>query len=319
MGRILEVESEGMFLKLYRGFAVVEQKGVEVGKVALDDLDGVILQGYGSSITQNLMVSLAERGVPIVVCNTKHIPVGLFWSLEAHHQCGRIARLQCEMKQPLRKQLWKQLIQQKIKNQVALLTALGKENLRLERLVRTVRSGDPENCEAQAAVLYWPLLFGSEFRRDREAEGINALLNYGYTVLRSGVVRAICTAGLLPVHGLHHHNRYNAMPLADDLMEPWRSLIDLAVYALVQQNRLELGREEKLFLVDALRWDLEGQAGLTPLIQAIQQQAVSLAQCAVGERSTLNLAQYPQVSELREVVEEKQCDNSADTESCGQW
>jgi CRISPR-associated protein Cas1 len=312
-GRVVEISGEGRFLKLYRGFLIVESRGEEVGRVPLDDIEAVLLNGYGATVTQNLMGELAARGLPLVICGTNHSPLGLMWGLDRHHQQGRISQAQAQMREPKRKQLWQQIVKEKIGNQAKVLKALGRGLARMERLSKEVLTGDRTNCEAQAAALYWPQLFGRGFVRNREEPGINALLNYGYTILRSTVSRAICCSGLLPVLPLHHHNRYNAMPLADDLMEPWRPLVDLAVFGLVESGEQELSSNNKKFLVEVLQWDLETEQGTTPLRRAIELLATSLAQCALEERVSLQIARYPSKEELFSVLDEA-CANSAGTE-----
>lgn len=303
-GRLLEIAGEGRTLKLYRGFLLVEQRGEELARIALDDLEAVIVGGYGSFLSQNILAELATRGVPVVLCNQKQSPIGILWGLDGHHQVGRISQQQAALKLPLKKRLWQQIVQAKIQNQAALLRAFNLNCAGVERLSKEVLVGDSMHCESRAAALYWPALFGVHFRRDREEPGINVLLNYGYTVLRASVSRAICAAGLLPVLSLQHHNRYNAMPLADDLMEPWRPLVDLAVYALAAAGRTALEGAEKKFLVEVLSWDMVGERGATPLRRAIQEQATSLAQTVLGDRERLLLAQLPNLEELYSVVEE---------------
>jgi len=159
----------------------------------------------------------------------------------------------------------------------------------LTALVTKVKSGDPENIEAQGAQRYWRLLFGDAFRRDQDGGGLNGLLNYGYTVLRAATARAVVAAGLHPSIGLHHSNDNNAMRLVDDVMEPFRPVIDLRVWHLRRNGDSEVTPETKRALVRTLYDDMQTDAGATPVMVCAQKLAVSLAQVYLGEREKLDL------------------------------
>jgi CRISPR-associated endonuclease cas1, NMENI subtype len=159
----------------------------------------------------------------------------------------------------------------------------------LNALVRKVRSGDPDNIEAQGARRYWGLLFGDGFKRDQKADGVNALLNYGYTILRATTARAVIAAGLHPSIGLHHSNDANAMRLVDDLMEPFRPMVDLKVRGLIRQGLFEVTPETKKALALVMCADMQTSAGATPIMVCTQRLAVSLAQVFLGERQELDL------------------------------
>ena len=159
----------------------------------------------------------------------------------------------------------------------------------LAQLARKVKSGDSSNAEAQGARQYWPLLMGDLFRRDQNADGLNALLNYGYTVLRAATARAVIAAGLHPSLGLHHSHDNNPMRLVDDLMEPFRPLIDWTVWRLEQQGFCVINVDTKRALVKSLYQDLQTDAGTSPVMVALQRLATSLAQVMVKERVQLDL------------------------------
>jgi CRISPR-associated protein Cas1 len=182
------------------------------------------------------------------------------------------------------------VVRAKLGHQAAVLEALGKPGAPLRALSKRVRSGDPDNLEAQGARRYWPLLFGEEFRRDREQQGINAMLNYGYTVLRAATARAVIAAGLHPTLGIHHQNEANSMRLVDDLMEPFRPYIDYTIWRLAQSTSdMELDRSAKTAIVRALFIELETDAGATPIQVCLQRLASSLAQVFTGEQAGLDL------------------------------
>lgn len=234
MERIVDIGTEGLHLSAHRGFLIASKDRDEVGRIALDDVHAVILHAHGCSWTGNLAAALAERGSPIVFCNTHHSPVAVTLPITGFHAQGGRMRAQWEAGKPLAKQLWQRIVKAKVAMQGALLAFHGaREAAAFEMIARRVRSGDPDNLEAQAARRYWPALMGADFRRDRHAAGANALLNYGYAVMRATVARAVVAAGLHPTIGIFHANRGNAFALADDLVEPFRPLVDGLVLSLL--------------------------------------------------------------------------------------
>jgi CRISPR-associated protein Cas1 len=211
------------------------------------------------------------------------------WAADGHHdQAGRMAE-QAAASLPLKKRLWAQIVAAKIDSQRATLEAVGATHEGFFLLSRKVRSGDPDNVEAQAARRYWPLLFGSDFRRDRREEGINAMLNYTYTVLRAGTARAIMAAGLHPSLGLSHRQRGNAFALADDLMEPFRPLADLIVHGLAADGRTAVDRDTKPELARILITDMSTADGVSPVGLCLERLALSLARCFSGAERKLEL------------------------------
>jgi len=298
-GRIIELEKPGRFLRIYRGFCLIEEKGTEIGRIALDDLECVIFHSHDGLISQQLLAELAHRGIPLVVCDSRHMPVGIYWSLSKHHlTTGRLAA-QVALALPKRKQLWQQIVRAKIQNQATILASLGVPHEELKRHAQSVRSGDPENREAQAAQIYWPRLFDTSFRRDPNLDGPNALLNYGYAILRASVVRAIVGCGLHPGFGLHHKSAEDPTPLANDLMEPWRPLIDIAVIQLSRLGSLELGPQQKTYLTGVLNWDMRSIQGQSPLRLCISRMTSSLVNICNGESISLEIANIPTIDDFR--------------------
>ena len=173
--------------------------------------------------------------------------------------------------------IWQDIIQIKIYNQTVCLSSLEKDDRALKSLIKKVIIGDRENIEAQAAKIYWNKLFGDDFIRDKNGEGINTLLNYGYTILRSGIARSIMGAGLHPAIGIFHKNKYNSMRLADDLMEPFRPIVDYFVYKFSKQGMYELTPDVKAKLVNILYLDLDGPRGRSPVINRMQSLAYTYA------------------------------------------
>ena len=280
IGRVVEIASEGQHLARHRGFLTVRRDGEEQGRIPLDDIAVLLCntEAHGLTYTNDLLAEMANRGIPAVLCGSNYLPVAWLWPIEGHHVQARRMRCQLEASQPLRKRLWQAIVKAKIEQQSNVLRLVQAPQGGLGALVQSVRSGDPDNIEAQAARRYWPLLFGSDFRRDRSAGGTNAFLNYGYTVLRAAAARSVAAAGLHPSIGIHHHNRANPFCLVDDLMEPFRPLVDYAVFRLTRAERQEMDSETKRTLAGVLVMDLRTERGTTPLQTCIERAAQSVAQ-----------------------------------------
>jgi len=292
IGRIVEVADDRRHLFMHRGFMVVqdtEGERKELGQVPLDDIAAVIANAHGLSYTNNLLVALAGRGAPFVVCAANHNAVGMLLPIEGNFEQAKRMEAQIAASLPTHKRLWATVVRSKLEQQAAALEAAGAPSVPLSALATKVKSGDPENLEAQGARRYWGLLFGETFRRDQNAAGLNAMLNYGYTVLRATTARAIIAAGLHPSIGLHHSHDNNAMRLVDDMMEPFRPVIDLKVWQLQRNREEHVTPDTKRALVRTLYDDMQTEAGATPVMVCVQKLATSLAQVYLGERDKLDL------------------------------
>lgn len=292
IGRIVEVADDRRHLFVNRGFMVVQDtdgERKELGQVPLDDIAAVIANAHGLSYTNNLLVALAERGAPFVLCAANHNAVGMLLPIEGNFEQSRRIEAQIAATLPTHKRLWAAVVRSKLEQQASALEAAGAPTAPLLALVRKVKSGDPENMEAQGARRYWGLLFGNGFRRDQNGDGLNALLNYGYTVLRATTARAIIAAGLHPGIGLHHSHDNNAMRLVDDVMEPFRPVIDIKVWQLWHGGEQILTPETKRALVRTLYDDMQSSAGATPVMVCVQKLATSIAQVYLGQRDKLDL------------------------------
>jgi CRISP-associated protein Cas1 len=292
IGRIVEVADDNRHLRVNRGFMVVQDtqgERKELGQVPLDDIAAVIANAHGMSYTNNLLVALAERGAPFVLCAANHNAVGMLLPIEGNFEQAKRIEAQIAASQPTHKRLWASVVRSKLEQQAAALAATGAPTAPLTALVAKVKSGDPDNIEAQGARRYWGLLFGDPFRRNQDAGGLNAMLNYGYTVLRATTARAIVAAGLHTSIGLHHSNDNNAMRLVDDLMEPFRPMVDLKVWQLNRNGERDITPDSKRALVRTLYDDMQTEVGATPVMVCIQKLATSLAQVYLGEREKLDL------------------------------
>ncbi len=291
MDRIVDISTDNVHLSAHRGFLFIALKGEELGHVPLDDVAALIVHAHDVTWTTNLVVKLAERGAMMVLCAANHAPVAMTIPIDGHHAQNARFRAQWDTPKPFLKQAWKAIVTAKVRNQASLLLALGRpEGDALAYMAERIRSGDPDNIEAQAARRYWPALMGEGFRRDRGAEGANALLNYGYTIMRAMLARAVVAAGLHPTIGLHHANRLNAFALADDLVEPFRPLVDAVVRQIVDEGTHEVDRAAKARLAALISADVELMGVTSPVSVAAQRLAQSLA--ASFENSTLSLALF---------------------------
>lgn len=254
----------------------------------IEDIGLVVLDNKQITITSGVLETLLENNCSIITCDSKSMPVGLMLPLYGNTVQNERFREQLSASLPLKKQLWQQTIKAKIENQSAVLVnCLGEESRCMKVWADDVKSGDSENLEARAAAYYWKTLFADidGFTRDREGISPNNLLNYGYAVLRAIIARALVSSGLLPTLGIHHHNRYNAYCLADDIMEPYRPYVDELVFGLVQQygKNLELTRDIKAELLMIPTLDVIISGKRSPLMIAASQTTASLYKCFSGE------------------------------------
>lgn len=293
IGRIVEIAENGRHLAADRGFLRVLAGSDELGRVPLDDIAAVIANAHGLTYSNNLLLALVERGAAVVLCGPNHQPAAILWPVDSHHIQTARMKAQINAPLPVNKRLWQELIRAKIRQQGALLATLGHEAGAFDLLARQVRSGDPDNIEAQAARRYWPLLMGVDFRRDPALPGTNGLLNYGYAVLRALVARAVMAAGLHPSIGLHHRNRYNPMCLVDDVMEPFRPVVDWMVLRLLAAGIADVTRDAKRYLAAVGQLDMATAQGTTPLSTCAIRLTQSLATSFEEEKPLLELPLSP--------------------------
>ncbi len=257
--------------------------------IPIEDVGMVMIENQMVSVTMPLLNELVDAGVAVVLCDRKGMPHAMLQNLDGHNLQGEFLRNQVEVGEVLRKQLWKQIIEAKIRNQSALLEKQHGRGALLKPYYMNVKSGDSDNREGLAARLYWGALFGNDFTRDREGDGINSLLNYGYTVLRAATARALVSAGLTPSLGLFHHNRSNAFPLADDMMEPYRPFVDEIVFRLCTEGKMEVNKETKIELISVLTCDTFFPNVTRPLQIGLSMTMASLAKCYAGKQKNLSL------------------------------
>jgi len=294
--RVVDI-SEPAYIHQQHQQLLIEKQGVIAAKLPIEDLGVLILQHPAIVLTQALIISCQQNNVAVVFCDARHLPYSVILPLsDGHSLHSKIVQQQVALTLPIKKRLWQQIVKQKISGQARVLKQLNKNFLVIERLVANVKSGDEGNLEAQAAQKYWPLLFGEQFRRDTDAEGINSLLNYGYSVIRGVIARSIVAAGLHPSLGLHHSNQYNGLCLADDLMEPFRPWVDLLVYQIAQQHPVvEVNQHTKKPLLNLISQPVAFNQQTMPLMVACHYLLADLKRAFTNNKQVFS---YPQWLEL---------------------
>ncbi len=263
--------------------------GLTQNTVPVEDIGILIIDHFQVSVSHGIMEALIENNAAMLTCNEKHMPHGLVLPMDANSTFTEKLRHQIAASEPLKKQLWRQTVESKIGNQLALLKKLGKESPKLEHLMKNVKSGDTGNAEGQAAATYWPMLFEEieSFTRGRYDMPPNNLLNYGYAILRSVIARNLVGSGMLPALGIHHRNKYNAFCLADDIMEPYRPFVDQLVVDMIREPEFdcpeELSKELKVKLLQVPVIDVLMAGSNSPLMVAAQRTTASLMRCFEGE------------------------------------
>ena len=263
---------------------LVRKEGVRT--MPIEDIGVVVLDHRQITITQALISALLENNCAIITCNDQHLPIGLHLPLEGHHIQNELFRKQLDASEPLKKQMWQQTVICKIIGQAAVLQHQQVDCPNMLAWSRNVRSGDTDNIEGRAAAFYWKHIFHNpHFVRGQDEAPPNNLLNYGYAIVRAMTARALVAAGLLPTLGIHHHNRYNAYCLADDIMEPYRPLVDMKVIEVMQRydDISQLGTEIKMELLGLSMMDVRIDGKRSPLMVAIQTTATSVQKCFTGE------------------------------------
>ncbi|MDE6140862.1 MAG: type II CRISPR-associated endonuclease Cas1 [Alistipes sp.] len=258
--------------------------------VPIEDLGFVVLEHQQTSVTLPLLNALSDNNVAVIFCGDNRMPNAMLMNLDSNTTQGECYRAQIEASEPLKKGLWRQIVEAKIRNQAALLNKLGKDGDKLKPYYMNVKSGDADNREGIAAKIYWSELFGSDFIRCREGSAPNNMLNYGYTILRAAVARALMGSGLFPAFGIFHRNRYNAFPLADDMMEPYRPYVDEIVFELHRNGITRLDKEAKSRLLRVLYTDTVFERMTRPLDIGLTATSASLNKCFQGIQKKLT---YP--------------------------
>lgn len=297
--RTIEISRESVHLAARLDQLVVKREGSDPTTIPFEDIGMVVVDQIRTTYSHAALAGLMRSGSAVVVCGEKHLPVGLLIPLSEHSQVVWRVQAQIDSPLPLRKRLWKQLIQAKIVAQAGNLEPGSSSRRKLIVLSKSVRSGDPENLEAQAARIYWSAWLPSnaegalsretDFRRDPDGDGVNSLLNYGYAILRAALARALVSGGLYPALGLHHAHRGNPFCLADDLIEPLRPIVDRRVRRLVLDGRQEIDSHAKAELLELMTAEVAGAGESGPLMVALHKYVASLVWCYEGVSRKLEI------------------------------
>lgn len=277
--------------------------------IPIEDIGVVVLDHQQISITHGALSALTQNNAAVITCDSKHLPIGLMMPLDGNTvQTERFAD-QIGASLPLKKQMWQQTVSQKIQNQAVVLKEMtGAEVRCMQVWAKEVRSGDPDNLEGRAAAYYWGKMFDTPWTRGRDGDWPNALFNYGYAVLRAIIARALVSSGMLPTLGIHHHNKYNAYCLADDVMEPYRPYVDRLVMQMLpnwpQEEEITTEMKKILLGIPVMEVNIDGRR--SPLMVAASMTTASLYRCFCGEQRKIA---YPTIVE--------RWTDSANTGLCG--
>lgn len=252
-----------------------------------EDIATVVLDNREIIITTYCLEQLSSRGTVVILCNGKHMPESVLLPYGANSRRLKTIHRQISQKKPRLKQLWRQVVQEKIRNQGRCLEFCGKENI-VDRLVDKVKSGDTTNVESMAAAAYFPMLFGEDFTR-RTPYLVNDILNYGYMILRSAIARYLAIYGFEPSLGLFHHSELNAFNLADDLLEPFRPLVDLYAFHFVESEEEYLTKEMRRGLVQLLNCNIRSEKEVHSVNHAIEREVQGLSRCFEDASAVLRL------------------------------
>jgi CRISPR-associated protein Cas1 len=299
--KIVDVSENGRFIAKHRGFITIKHGDESFGEVPLDDIGVLMISAFGATCTKEALVSLAERGAVTVLCGSRGLPSAFVLPVNANYESALRIRIQTQASQPLKKRLWQAIVTAKLKHQSEVLRFFDKQGKANEIGIyaRQVQSGDPKNREASGARVYWKALFGDNFSRRPEGNWPNSLLNYGYALLRASAARAICAAGLNPIFGIHHENSTNPFPLADDIMEPYRPLVDFYAKQVMAADINEMNPIAKQMISSFLWSDLHFKEETTPLYAALERLAFSLVTSFKYKKPQIEIA------ELRLTIDDK--------------
>lgn len=317
----IEISQDSAHLCVRNSQLVLRRDKKDVTTIPCEDIGIVIVDHPQVTYSHAALAELAANDAAVVICGPNHLPTAMLLPLADHSQVVWRLRDQINASRPLTKRLWKQIVEAKIFAQASNIDNRLPARKLLMNLMRSVRSGDPENIEAQAAKIYWANWLGhhgesasgtgASFKRDHDADGLNSFLNYGYAIVRAGMARAIVNAGLMPSLGIHHCNRRNAYCLADDLMEPIRPVVDRVARELHQDGATELNQTVKASLLKVLTTRTKFRSQTGPLMVNLNRYAASLAKCFAGEQKFLDIPEF-----AFETESSNQC-LSTDTGACG--
>lgn len=298
--RIIEISQAKTYLSVKYGQLLIKQESEQVSSIPCEDIGVLLVDHQGVTYTHSVFTELLQCGASVVLCASDHHPTGMLLPIESNSVQTERFRQQIEAKEPVKKRLWKQIVKAKIKHQAKVVGKDSDVYKSLMALRDRIRSGDPDNIEAQASRKFWPTYLQDvvstsspqvQFRRNIDGAPPNNMLNYGYMVMRAAVARALCSAGLLPSLGIHHRNRYNAFCLADDLLEPFRGFVESKVRNIYLDIGPvdELEQSTKARLLEVLYEEVSIAGFKGPLMVGLHRTMASLQRCFAGEQKKIDL------------------------------
>ena len=292
--QIIEIQEEGRYLSLDRGFLSIAHKNEHLASVPLDDIAVLLISAQSVSFSKHILNEIAERGGISILCGKNYLPQSMVVPVSGHYLQTETINRQIEASLPFKKNIWRQIVESKLLNQSQALKYANDDTIstKIKLIGKTVRSGDPDNREAYGARLYWKALFGDDFTRDKDGDGLNALLNYGYAIARSSMIRAICSAGLLPSLGVHHDNKLNPFCLGDDLFEPFRPIVDVTVFDLNKIGENTINPEVKKKLAEVLWYKMKTVEGYSPLFQSMHYMVSSFSRALINKEPCILIPEW---------------------------
>ena len=290
--KTIEIATPGTRLSIAHRQLAIDRPDCLRATVPVEDIGVLVVDDRRATYTQAVFVELLAAGATVLGTGPDHLPAGMMLPLDAHHHLTERHRAQIRASEPRRKQIWRALVAAKLGQQGVVLRHFTGDSLGLPEMAKRVGSGDPENLEARGAQRYWPALFGKDFKRDRAAAGVNAMLNYGYAIIRAAIARALVAAGLIPTLGVFHKNRSNPFCLADDLLEPYRPFVDWRVKLLEIEKAGALSldnREIRAALLSLFNETIIVGGKQSPLLLAVQTSAASLCRALTENEKILVL------------------------------
>ena len=300
---IIEVQSKNNHISHNRGFLCIECNHSTVKNIGYDEIAALILSSYACTISNRVLQKLAEQGIPVITVGKNFQPLSITLPIIGNHDISTRLQYQIQAKEPLKKQVWANIVRQKISNQATVLAYLQKDEFSIQQVKELevkVLSGDTTNVEAQASRKYFSVLFGKEFRRDKYLGKINSMLNYGYMVMRSAIARAVIGCGLHPSLGIHHKSWTNTMQLADDFIEPFRPIIDVLVALLVKTHHItEVTPKVKRVLCASITLPVKAFRGITTISKSIQYFLQSFVAILSHKPDTLFEPNFPLLEDIQ--------------------
>lgn len=290
MWRIIDISGQGYYIHVKNRNILVEKDGKKVSAIAFADVSSIILHGSTNSFSEDFLSACVNNSIPLIICDEKHVPSGALIPWYKHTNYAIRLQMQMKVKLPKRKQAWQKIIKAKVLNQSCALKRSGFSNEAgiLQSMASHVLSGDGTNIEAQAARLYFSSLFGSDFVRSNDKDIINPHLNYGYTIVRSIVARAVVGTGLCPSISIFHSNRVNPFALVDDLIEPIRPFVDSKVREILCKSCPDcLSPASKKELISLSTYNVWFCGQVNELIFAVEKYVLSYYRFIAGEENNI--------------------------------